>query len=39
MNWSANNQFIKALYYRSFYQITVANDFIRQASYANLAKR
>ena len=39
MNWSANNQFIKALYYRSFYQITVANDFIRQASDANLAKR
>lgn len=39
MNWSANNQFIKALYYRSFYQITVANDFIRQASDANLAAR
>jgi hypothetical protein len=39
MNWSANNQFIKALYYRSFYQITVANDFIRQASEANVSKR
>jgi len=39
MNWSANNQFIKALYYRSFYQITVANDFIRQSSDANLSKR
>jgi hypothetical protein len=39
MNWSANNQFVKALYYRSFYQITVANDFIRQSSDANLAKR
>jgi hypothetical protein len=39
MNWSANNQFVKALYYRSFYQITVANDFIRQSSDANLSKR
>ena len=39
MNWSANNPFLKGLYYRSFYQITLANDFIRQASDANLSKR
>ena len=39
MNWSANNPFIKGLYYRSFYQITVANDFIRQSSDAKLAER
>ncbi|MCX6166701.1 MAG: RagB/SusD family nutrient uptake outer membrane protein [Sphingobacteriales bacterium] len=39
MNWSANNPFLKGLYYRSFYQITVANDFIRQSSDAKLAER
>ena len=39
MNWSANNPFIKGVYYRSFYQITVANDFIRQSSDAKLAER
>ncbi len=39
MNWSANNPMLTGLYYRSFYQITLANDFIRQASDANLATR
>lgn len=39
MNWSANNPFLKGLYYRSFYQITLANDFIRQSSDAKLAER
>ncbi len=39
MNWSANNPFIKGLYYRSFYQITLANDFIRESSDAKLASR
>ena len=39
MNWSASNPMLTGLYYRSFYQITLANDFIRQASDANLAAR
>ena len=39
MNWSSNNPFLKGLYYRIFYQITLANDFINQASPANLAAR
>ena len=37
MNWSSNNPFLQGLYYRSMYQITLANDFIRQSSDANLS--
>lgn len=39
MNWGSNNPFLQGLYYRCYYQITLANDFIRQASDANLASR
>ncbi|SHG11723.1 Starch-binding associating with outer membrane [Cnuella takakiae] len=39
MNWGANNPFLQGLYYRCFYQITLANDFIRQSSDANLSSR
>ncbi|HEU4471203.1 MAG TPA: RagB/SusD family nutrient uptake outer membrane protein [Flavisolibacter sp.] len=39
MSWSAANQTVAGLYFRSFYQITLANDFIRQASDENLASR
>lgn len=39
MNWSAANAFLKGLYYRSEYQITLANDFIRQSADDQLAKR
>jgi hypothetical protein len=39
MNWSPSNPMLTGLYYRSYYQITLANDFIRQASDANLASR
>ena len=39
MNWSSDNPFLKGLYYRSFYQITLCNEFIRQASDDNLASR
>ena len=39
MNWTTDNVILKGLYYRSFYQITLANDFIRQTSDANLSKR
>lgn len=39
MNWSAANPFLKGLYYRSLYQVTLANDFIRQSSDAELSSR
>ena len=32
MNWSVNDAILTGLYNRSFYQITVANSFIREAS-------
>lgn len=32
MNWSANDAILTGLYYRSFYQIAVANSFIREAT-------
>lgn len=39
MNWSATNPILTGLYYRSYYQITLCNDFINQSSDANLAAR
>ncbi|HEY0042631.1 MAG TPA: RagB/SusD family nutrient uptake outer membrane protein, partial [Flavisolibacter sp.] len=39
MNWTSNNSFLTGLYYRSLYQITLCNDFIRESSDAQLAKR
>ena len=39
MNWTSNNPLLQGLYYRSFYQITLCNNFINQASDANLAAR
>ncbi len=39
MNWSSSNPFLKGLYYRCYYQITLCNDFIKQSSDANLASR
>ncbi|MEO6869626.1 MAG: RagB/SusD family nutrient uptake outer membrane protein, partial [Ginsengibacter sp.] len=36
MNWSASNPFLTGLYYRSLYQITLANDFIRQSADSKL---
>lgn len=39
MNWSASNPILTGLYYRSYYQITLCNDFINQSSDANLASR
>jgi hypothetical protein len=39
MNWSSSNPMLTGLYYRSYYQITLCNDFINQASDANLASR
>nr|WP_321408808.1 RagB/SusD family nutrient uptake outer membrane protein [uncultured Carboxylicivirga sp.] len=31
MTWGANNGFIKQFYYRAIYQVSLANEFIRQA--------
>jgi hypothetical protein len=37
--WSPVNQTVAGAYYRSFFLITLANDFIRQASDANISSR
>lgn len=39
MNWSGNNPMLKGLYYRSYYQITLCNDFIRQSADDKIAAR
>ena len=39
MNWSSSNPMLTGLYYRSYYQITLCNDFINQSSDANLTTR
>jgi starch-binding outer membrane protein, SusD/RagB family len=37
--WGSTNQFIAATYYRLFYQITLANEFLRQTTESQLAER
>lgn len=37
--WNANNEFIRAIYDRLFYQIGICNEFIRQTSDDKLASR
>lgn len=37
--WGATNQFVTATYYRIFYQITLANEFLRQTTEDRLAER
>lgn len=39
MNWTSGNQFLTGVYYKSLYQITLVNDFLRQATDARLAER
>ncbi len=39
MNWTSGNPLTKGLYYRSMYQITLCNDFIRQSADVKLADR
>lgn len=39
LSWSAINPIINGLYYRAFFQITLANEFIRQASDDKLSER
>lgn len=31
MTWASNNEFIRSFYYRAIYQVSLANEFIRQA--------
>ena len=39
MQWSAANQSVAGSYYRSFYVITLCNNFISESSEANVTKR
>lgn len=39
MNWTSNNSFLTGLYYRCLYQITLCNDFIREAADGKLTER
>jgi hypothetical protein len=39
MSWSSGNIILTGLYYRSMYQITLCNDFIRQSTDAELTSR
>jgi starch-binding outer membrane protein, SusD/RagB family len=39
MAWDQNTEVVGGVYYRAFFQITLANDFINQSSDANLASR
>lgn len=39
MSWTASNPLSRAMYYRIFYQITLANEFIRETSDDRLADR
>ncbi|MFW5950770.1 MAG: RagB/SusD family nutrient uptake outer membrane protein [Gemmatimonadota bacterium] len=39
MEWASSNQFVTAMYYRIFYQITLANEFLRETADARLDER
>jgi starch-binding outer membrane protein, SusD/RagB family len=39
LDWNANNEFIRLMYNRLFYQITLCNEFIFQTSDSKLAER
>jgi hypothetical protein len=39
MQWSADNSFVKAMYSRIFYQITLCNEFIRESSDEKMEER
>lgn len=39
MSWSSSNPILTGLYYRSLYQIALANDFLRQSTDTKLAER
>ncbi|MBP9222080.1 MAG: RagB/SusD family nutrient uptake outer membrane protein, partial [Chitinophagales bacterium] len=37
--WNSSSSFVQAMYYRIFYQIPLCNEFIREASDANMSDR
>ncbi len=39
MKWTSANEFIAAMYYRIYYQITLCNEFIRETTDAKLSER
>ncbi len=39
MQWSSNNQFVRAMYARIFYQIALANEFLRETTVAKMEAR
>ena len=39
MNWAVNNTFVAAMYYRVFFQVVMANEFLRQTTDAKLDAR
>lgn len=39
MDWTSGNEFLRALYDRIFYQVSLTNEFIRETSDAKLAER
>ena len=39
MEWGESNQFVKAMYYRIFYQISLANEFLRETTDTKLTAR
>lgn len=38
-NWTAQNQFIAGFYYRAYYQIALANEFLRETTESKLSAR
>ena len=39
MTWSSSDVFLRALYYRIYFQITLCNEFVRESSPAKLSER
>lgn len=39
MNWTSSNQFLTGVYYKSLYQITLVNEFLRQSIDGKLTER
>ncbi len=39
MTWSPETSFVKGMYYRIYYQLTLCNEFIRQSSEENMTRR
>ncbi len=39
MQWNANNSFVNAMYYRIYFQLPLANEFIREASDDKMTER